>query len=237
MSPSDHQMRKGGALLSLALLLSFTLLPSCFAVATSSSAGNATVHVSNCTDRAFCMSGCFSVDLPAGQCMANDNTGSQFMTCDATLDVCGDLSYFTDSECTNLWMTYGFVCQHCNLDNHDNEYNMFKCDAKNGEQFINVLGQCDNTCGGCNKNFNLTVGACIPVSVKQALRTVPEWARRGVSSPPSDTILYAKYTGAVACEVVKITQWNQPSCAGAVAKKIALPQYSCMNGLRANCLY
>ena len=207
-----------------------------FLLGVAASSGNATVHVSNCTDRAFCMSGCFSADLPAEQCIGNDNTGSQLMSCDATLDVCGDLSYFTDADCTNLWMTYGFVCQHCNLDDHDSGYNQFRCDAKNGEQYLNVLGECDNMCGSCGKNFNVTVGTCIPVSVKQVLATTPEWARRDHTAP-SDTILYAKYTGAVACEVVKITQWGQPSCSGPIQKKIALPQYSCMNGLRANCLY
>jgi hypothetical protein len=207
------------------------------------STGNATVHVSNCTDQALCLSGCQQFNLPADECIPNGPTGgSQILSCDATLDVCGDLSYFTDAECSNLWNTFGFVCRHCNLDNEDPNYNQFVCDSKNGEQFLNALGNCDSSCGSCTSNFNLSAGVCQRISVSKALGMLSKRGdgggrRTSAEVLPSQEFVYAKYTGAVVCQVVRISNWASSGCAGPATKRIALPQYSCMNGVRGNCLW
>ena len=176
-----------------------------------------TLHVSNCTDRALCLSGCQSFDIPSDACIA-DNTGSQILSCGPTVDVCGDLSYYTDSTCTNLQWTQGFVCGFCALDNQDSAYSSFICDSKNGQQYLNVIGNCTSTsCGSssCTNNWNISAGQCIP----------------------SGNGAYAKYTGATECQTINTQNWAAPGCKGKPTKRMALPQDSCMNGVRVSCNY
>lgn len=194
-----------------------------------------TLTVFNCSDRAFCASGCVSTQLPADICLPMSEGGSQILSCNPFVTVCGDLSYFSDPQCSNLMFTDGFVCDRCNRD-HTGNFSLITCMRKNGVESLG-LNHCGTSCGTCNNFFNLTQGTCIPIGSgdSQLLKFVT--GRRKLATEFSGTF-YARYTGSSTCTGIVLNQWLGVSgCTGSPTQTPELPENSCIDGLRLSCQF
>jgi hypothetical protein len=117
------------------------------------------ITVKNCTDRAFCFSGCNTYTLPTEQCLPTAD-GSQLITCPPAITVCGDLAYFTDSACENLLLMDAFLCDQCNQ-NNNGQFTSAICSREGDFEFLG-LASCTSQCGSCSVGANMTRDTCIP---------------------------------------------------------------------------
>ena len=190
-------------------------------------AGNYITYT-ECTDKALCMSGCQSGSAPTKSCQANGN-GSQIFKCHEQVGACGDFAYFSDSACTNLMMTDGFVCDKCNGKSR------VRCLAENRKQYLG-LDICDaGGCGTCVQYQNFSAGDCVPTNNKVSHANglvLPQQGNNGGGQ------LYMKYTGATVCTGVQLMQWeNNVDCSGAPTATPWVPMDMCMNGVKIGCTF
>ncbi len=221
--------------------------------------GAVQVKYSNCTDEAFCVSGCQSATVATEQCLAF-SSASEVIVCDPVLSVVGDLSYFTQPDCTNLWFTNAFVCGYCQGPNVNNSYSQVLCDSKDGAEYIAIYSCQGNaktnaTGRNCNANcsnpWNVTKGQCIPTTVSSvhvaAFHAFSQHARLASSrtphlaakpAPKQGQQMYAMYTGATLSTTVRVTQWlSNSKCQGTPTVNAAWPDKSCIHGASLQCLY
>ena len=180
------------------------------------------VTYTQCTDKALCLSGCESVQLPSGQCQAytkNNKTNSQILQCDPEQRVCGVLSTYSDSSCQYLQASQGFVCNEC--DGNDSNGRIM-CMANQAKEYLAVQRCAQNGCGSdCVTFANITAGSCFPNKDKNGRITG-----------------YMKYDGTALCTAVYRKAWsNNADCSGAADQWGLLPVNSCIGGARLQCNY
>lgn len=199
-----------------------------------------TLTISNCTDRALCASGCTNYNLPAGQCLQMENGGSQIINCIPTVQVCGDLAYYSDSTCTNLLITDAFVCDRCNRD-HNGNFNTLTCLRENGIGYLSA-SNCSSYCLSCGNAVNVTRGECFPVNTGAS---APLWksvihtrhAREALQNVQGT--VYGKYLGSSTCTGIEVNQWaaGDEACSLWPAQRMSLPEDACINGVKVHCQF
>lgn len=203
----------------------------------------ANITYRNCTDKALCLSGCEVVQVPADTCFGyHNNQRSEILSCDPTIRVCGDLSYYTDPRCFNLMFTDGFLCDQCNADSTGNVHDKAVCSrGVDGLEFL-ALNACGSSadCSSCNNYLNVTIDTCIPVDSGVAWQQAMK--RKGAGSEillerlRAGGVMYAKYTGAITCNAVKVQQWpGSSSCSSSQSKTGLVPENSCLEGASMHC--
>ena len=164
----------------------------------------------NCSDHALCLSGCWSVNIPTESCQIT-NFGSQILNCDDKVGVCGDLSYYSDSACTNLQSTEGFVCGKCSTSKQS-----AWCRVQGPTEYLEFQ-DCDPQCDNCKSVGNVTANTCVP------------WGTAGQ---------YARYTGAALCTAVLQQMWVEAqNCGGNRTGHQWIPQNACVNGGYLKCTW
>jgi hypothetical protein len=211
------------------------------------------VKYSNCTDEAFCLSGCQSAEVPADQCIGFEPSSSEIIVCDPVLSVVGDLSYFSDSGCSNLWFTNAFLCGYCSA-NGNGSYSQVHCDRTDGTEFIAIYkcqgNKSTNATGtnckaNCSNPWNVTKGQCIPTEVSEDhIRQFQSQQQRlrapktRLPVPKAGQLMYAMYTGAATATTVRVTQWlTNSKCQGTPTRSIAFADRSCIHGTSLTCIY
>ena len=176
------------------------------------------VDYTECTDRAFCYTGCHTTTVTSETCLTFGNA-SEIFHCLEEIDVCGDLSYFTDSQCTSLFMTSGFVCDKCNQGDGVSSQSI-RCRSRDNVQYLTV-DVCDAVCGKCVTVQNVTVNQCSPTTM-------------------NGQNVFFRYTGVVPCSVSFLQQYPSSSSCNPKApgyREMWFPQNSCLNGSKLVCKY
>lgn len=189
------------------------------------------VTFANCTDKAFCLSGCVTATVPSGSCTPNSSpAGTQTFDCRPEMHVCGDITYFSDDSCENLWMTNGFVCDDHTTCNTQPGQQTARCRSRSGAESLEMFSCTQPNCSGCVSQGNVTSGKCSPLSSKWK-ELLGDKVPRGVSGGSF------MYTGSALCTAVNLIQYpNSPDCASAPQSRF-YPQDSCIMGIKLTCTW
>ena len=191
----------------------------------------------NCTDRAFCASGCQYGTIPGGSCQPNGNGKTQIFDCRPELHVCGDLTYFSDADCENLLETNGFVCDDHTPCTTKPGSLTGRCRSAAGAESLELLQCASENCTECTSVNSIPIGVCLPLS--QSWRAVLSLAGKQLPSliegvGASGSFMY---TGSALCNAVRVVQFNaSPVCAGPSSTQY-VPQSSCIMGQKVTCTW